>query len=284
MKRKKLFLVVIILIGGFCYLMSYSLNKKENIGIFLWNDEFIENEEFFSLMINNQITDIYIHVDKKQAKDNIINFIEKASDEGIRVWYLTGDPYWALDSDGERMLEEIDWVKEYNEYFSESNGFYGIIFDCEPYLLSEWDEDPEDAIKKWISASKIASNTAENNNIKYSLCIPYYLENKVNIKDLEALISTSKDEIAIMNYYKKDEIEHIRNEINLAKKYNLKTCVIYELQKPGNHGLKEVNTYYNDGISGVKESWRKIRNAYRFEDIYYAYHEYTAFQEVINNE
>ncbi len=132
----------------------------------------------------------------------------------------------------------------------------------------------------FVTGMKTAYKTANKNDLKMILCIPYFYDNMGFSKQLDDLIKSGCDTIAIMNYYKDKEITNIKLEVAIANKYGKEVVTIYELQAPGTHDLSDKNTYYNDGIEAINENFNNLKEAY--QDITIAFHEYRSLKEVID--
>lgn len=265
-------------------------NKKDiwkNAGLFSWDSsvmETTEREALFQLMAQQRLTVLYQYIDSDTTTELVQEFLTAASEQGIAVWMLTGEPSWGLDSDGKHMIEEIQRAANYHIGLEESFFLRGIVMDCEPYLTEQWEEEPEWVMASWISAMKQGYAAAKEQGLLFSACIPYYLDTKGYSDYLEELIYNGCDALAIMNYYKGKEAEHIETEVTLARGASCPVTVIYELQNPGKHGLLEVNTYYEDGLEALHASWRNIVDTLGLNGLSVSLHEYKALQEVMNRE
>ena len=111
--------------------------------------------------------------------------------------------------------------------------------------------------------------------------LPIYYDNKGQQKGLEELIQNGCDSIAVMNYYRGAEIKNIATEVELVQKHGKGIITIYELQKADGHGVKEINTYYNSGLTALKKSYARVLEAYPEQTISIAYHDYRALKEVL---
>jgi len=211
-------------------------------------------------------------------------FMDAAADHHIQVWMLTGEPRWGLDPYGESMEEEIDRAFRYNQNLPEGRKLVGVVMDSEPYLLEEWDENPKDVMTRWVAAMTEAHDRAQQEELRLMACIPYYLDTEGFTLQLTELLLNGCDEIAIMNYYKKSEAEHVRVEVGLARVLEKPVTIIYELQEAGQHGLRQVNTYHDDGLQAVRESWEKLTETLGEEGITLSLHEYRALREVEQHE
>ena len=149
------------------------------------------------------------------------------------------------------------------------------------YLLEDWEADPVATMGKWQSAMDEAHDFAREKGILFGICIPYYLDTEEFPEGVERLINETCDAVFIMNYYKQNEAENIRTEVECARAAGIPVTVIYELQPPGIHGLVEENTYYHDGLEKVEESFLTIRRTLGAEDLYIALHEYGTLRELL---
>lgn len=102
--------------------------------------------------------------------------------------------------------------------------------------------------------------------------------------DKQEIISGCCDEIAVMNYYKSKEKEHIETEVALADKYKKQLINIFELQEPGDNDLTEKNTYYHDGLKAVADSFMKLRDNFPNSNILMSLHDAESLKEVYFNE
>lgn len=268
-------------------------------GLFSWSAETVNKTdgELFKLMKEQGLTVLYQNISSKNSRQEQMSvFVETAMDEGITVYYLTGDESWGLDPDGERLCEAVKDAVAYNRRIKrkflarrEADGkpwstvpqLAGIVFDVEPYTLDEWDKNPDKVMNSFVSGMTEAYALAKDYGLEVIVCIPFHYDNKGQQKGLEELIKNGCDSIAVMNYYRGAEIKNIATEIELAQKYGKGIITIYELQKAGGHGVKEINTYYNSGLAALKKSYASLLEAYPEQTISMAYHDYRALKEVL---
>ena len=243
------------------------------------------------------LTVLYQNISSKNSRQEQMSvFVESAVDEGVTVYYLTGDASWGLDPDGERLCEAVKDAVAYNRRIKrkflarrEADGkqwatipqLAGIVFDVEPYTLKEWDKNPEKVMGSFVSGMKEAYALAQDYGLEVIVCIPWYYDDKGQQKGLEELIENGCDRIAVMNYYRGAEIKNIATEVDLVQKHGKGIITIYELQKADGHGLKEINTYYNSGLAALARSFKSVMEAYPEQTISIAYHDYRALKEVL---
>lgn len=268
-------------------------------GLFSWSAETVNKTdgELFQLMQQEGLNVLYQNISSKNSRQEQMSvFVESAMEKGITVYYLTGDASWGLDPDGERLCEAVKDAVAYNRRIKrkflarrEADGkqwstipqLAGIVFDVEPYTLKEWDENPGKVMDSFVSGMKEAYALAQDYGLKVIVCIPFHYDNKGQQKGLEELIKDGCDSIAVMNYYRGAEVKNITTEAALAKKYGKELINIYELQKADGSGVKEINTYYNSGLTALEKSYCSVLEAYPDQTISIAYHDYKALKEVL---
>lgn len=268
-------------------------------GLFSWSAETVNKTdgELFKLMKEQGLTVLYQNISSKNSRQEQMSvFVESAMNEGITVYYLTGDASWGLDPDGDRLCEAVKDAVAYNRRIKrkflarrEADGkqwstipqLAGIVFDVEPYTLKEWDENPGKVMDNFVSGMKEAYALAQDYGLEVIVCIPFHYDNKGQQKGLEELIKNGCDSIAVMNYYRGAEVKNIATEVELASKYGKGLITIYELQKADGSSVKEINTYYNSGLAALERSYQNVLEAYPNQTISIAYHDYKALKEVL---
>ena len=279
--------MILILLLGISFTISSCANNIEPRSLFSWSDNEVldGSKELFITMKNVNLNTLYQNFSGKLTIKNIELFLTEAKKQHIRVSLLDGDPKWALNEDGDQMIRTINRVIEINKELNKEIRIKSIIFDIEPYLLKEWDEkNREEIMNSFIKGIKAAYKIANNNNLEVIICIPYFYDNMGLNKQLEEIIESGSDGVAIMNYMKSKEVGNISTEVEFADKYEKKVINIYELQAPGQHGLKDKNTYYKDGIESVEKSFKVILEQFSGKDISIAFHEYKALKDVLERE
>ncbi len=292
-------LCVALFLGAPVYASESAAPPPGPAGLFSWSAETVNKTdgELFKLMKEQGLTVLYQNISSKNSRQEQMSvFVESAVDEGVTVYYLTGDASWGLDPDGERLCEAVKDAVAYNRRIKrkflarrEADGkqwatipqLAGIVFDVESYTLKEWDKNPEKVMGSFVSGMKEAYALAQDYGLEVIVCIPWYYDDKGQQKGLEELIENGCDRIAVMNYYRGAEIKNIATEVDLVQKHGKGIITIYELQKADGHGLKEINTYYNSGLAALARSFKSVMEAYPEQTISIAYHDYRALKEVL---
>lgn len=111
-------------------------------GLFSWSADVIEPEaaEELFVMQENGLTDLYQYFHSDLQEEEIAEFLKRAEQHNIAVYYLEGEPEWGLDPAGKEMCAVAAKVKRINQSLHGQKGFAGILMDTEPHLLEEWEE------------------------------------------------------------------------------------------------------------------------------------------------
>lgn len=282
-----LFIIILICMGVFINGCSGKESFKESRGLFSWkNFEVSEgHNELFKTMKEFKLNTLYQEFSEDLREDDIKDFLVEAEKEKIDVYLLTGSPEWALDKAGESMCRRVEKAIKINKAVKEDQGVKGILIDVEPYLLKEWDKKSRQKIMNtFVKGMQKTYEKARESGLEVVLCIPYFYDDLGVTKQLEDLIESSCDSVAIMNYYQGKEYENIKREAKLAEECRKKIINVYEMKAPGTHDLKDKNTYYEEGIKAVEENFAALREAFHSQDISLAFHDYSALKEVAERE
>lgn len=277
--------------------------------LFSWRSAAVtqEREALFSTMQKQKLSVLYQDFSSSLFEEDISGFLEAAAEGGIEVYLLTGDPAWAEENSG-YLCREVERAAAINEAVAVSQAakkeesqkqapakqpsarkeqdirLAGILFDVEPYLLDEWEDNRRAIMDSMIRGMKSAYELAQENGLELILCIPYYYDTKGLESCLETLIKDCCDSVAVMNYYREKEARHMETEAAFAKQYGKPLITIYELKAPGTHGLVEENTYHEEGLLAVRENFERLRNIYEGQPLSMAFHDYEALKEVMEHE
>lgn len=253
-------------------------------GLFSWQKNVLEIEEavpLFETMNSQGLTTLYQYFPDNVSLQTSRNFLTEAAKYNIQVYFLTGSPEWALDSKGKSMLEAVEQARKINRRLPSRAKLAGIMMDTEPYLLEEWEGHEAAVMDTYLEAMTLAHKKASGAGLRYAACIPFYYDDMGLERYLKLLLTDGCDDLAIMNYSRYREDKHIETELALAREADRPVTVIYELQKPGSHGLTESNTYYYEGLDALKDSVHLLETRFGKDSFQYALHDYRALQEVL---
>lgn len=283
-----------LLYTGICFLMASVLSlwsgcgRREEVhsgcALFSWKASTVleEPDRLIQVLEKQDISALYQELDSEMDPESLTAFLEKLTAYKIELYFLTGSPEWALERYKDRLLEKVEAAAGLKRAAPEA--VKGIVLDVEPYLLEEWEDSSEAIMESYISSMRCAYHYAREQDLELILCIPYFYDTKGLSVQLEALIGSCCDSIAVMNYYRGMEMEHIAAEAALAKQYGKGLVNIYEMQPPDEKGLTEKNTYYNQGIEAARENFRALQKAYPGLRLSMALHEYQAVEEMTEDE
>lgn len=191
---------------------------------------------------------------------------------------MAGEPEWALEKHRQQIVQHIEWTAHFQPLIK------GIVLDIEPHNLEGFKENSTRIIKSLTENLRYAYSIAKDYQLEVIICLPYYYDNFGFYTELEKIIAYAVDELAIMNYYRGKEIEHLRVEAELSLKFKKGVQTIYELQPPGTYGLTDQNTYYNKGLEAVYRNYKTLSAAYPDQSITLSFHEFKFFKELSSRE
>ena len=285
MKKRCLFIPVILIF--FCVifitLLIYYKNKRgAPSGLFSWQTDVFSEEkrdELFETMEYYGLNQLYQNIPESVSVESVTDFFEAAGARNIEIYLLAGEPEWSLDASGQAMLDCVERARWLKEQLPGGDVLKGVMMDTEPYLLEAWQTDARSVMETYVSAMCLARQQAAMDHLLWIACIPYYYDTEGLTGELCRLIEEGCDGIAVMNYYRGMEGEHIAGEYALALASEKTVITIYELQAPGSHGLTEKNTYYNESFQLVMDSWKEVC-AILDGQPGWALHDYEALKEV----
>lgn len=137
------------------YRCSFFNDKTLNYdkSIFSWDKLSVleAKENLFDVMEKYEIKTVYQSFSSELPKNKISKFLESCSEYNYQVYYLCGDPEDALDQDAEKMIGNINDAAAIKEY-DNNDVLKGILFDVEPYLLDEWEIQPDKTIQQFADS------------------------------------------------------------------------------------------------------------------------------------
>ncbi|MBK7105574.1 MAG: T9SS type A sorting domain-containing protein [Ignavibacteriae bacterium] len=225
-------------------------------------------------------------------QENLKNFIAEASDSGITVEYLDGDPTWATYKQYNG-FDRIAKVLEFNANSkNEKEKLKGIQFDVEPYLLTQargyqpphWDTDKMTVWETYVNYMDSCQTLVDNgdSNLIFGIAIPRWYENQVGLNELKRL-QEKVDYVAIMDYNENAGviINDAANEINYAEELNRKVWIGVETQEIS----PETVSFYEEGVSFMESQLDSALSVYGTNEVFlgFAIHAYKYYRLLIEN-
>ena len=245
-------------------------------GIFSWENTQCSTsmrEDTYYWIDKLQLNEIYQANLFRLNSSEIIDFVTDLKiNKNVSVYYLTGDPSWY--NNPQKLIERINEVKNYNDTVGVESKVKGVVFDVEPWTLGDgkWSQ------LEYANTIKKAYEYAKAVDVEMIMVIPFWLE-PINS---EVIIANS-DKTIVMNYNIKDPVKFIKEEIEIANKYNKKISSAAETKKTdANYGVDENTTYYYVGIDRLIQDWRDMYNEYKYDKIEFSLHDFNSVKDFIN--
>ena len=277
-----LFLILTLSLGYVCY---GKMNRKRKV-LFSWKSTAIteEKERLFLCMETLGADILYQGFSDKIDLQEVQSFLLEANERGIEVYFLTGEAEWAKPKMEEKIYQKMDKIQEYNALVPSKAAIRGIVCDIEPYTLSKWEKNSQELMNSYVSVMKEAYQSAKSRGLSMVAVIPYFYDTEGFENGLTELITNGCDQVAVMNYYRDKEIEHIKMEAQIAAEAKKQLITIYEFNPSGKHGLTDKNTYHDLGISEALNNFSNLYKEYKKQQVIMGFHDYESIKEVLENE
>lgn len=224
--------------------------------------------------------------------DNLRKFIAEASDSGITIEYLDGDPSWATYNQAIG-YDRISKVIEFNsKTISEKEKIKGVHFDVEPYLMKQggiykppfWDVDRTSVWNSYVAFLDSCQSlvNSSGSNMYFGIAIPRWYENHVGVNELKKLQS-KVDYVAIMDYNENASviINDASNEIKHAVELNKKVWIGVETQQIS----PETVSFYEEGNNFMETQLDSTFKVYGGNSVFlgFAIHSYRTYRVLSQN-
>lgn len=206
-------------------------------------------------------------------KEYIEDIIKSYTTNGIEVHRLIGEPSWAYDNTSAK--KKIDEINEYNKTVEESAKIKGVNLDIEPHVDERWDQSPQESFTKYKNTMIDLYNYAKQYNLHVTICTNVWFS---KYEGFEELYEKAADTYSIMNYVKNTNISGIKEEIEIAEKYNKKieTIAHSSIDNP------ETESYHNDGMDKLLQDHENILDNYPYGNLRASYHHLTTIEYLKN--
>lgn len=281
-RRARLWLVLACTLG--CLILygfwsRSSMQSEAPNGLFSWESDVLCTEQrrtLWDCMAQYHLTELYQTISLDTAPTLVSDFLQEAQQNGICVYLLVGDPSWALDSQAAALTKALTQAAAWRQ-LSGSSALMGIMADVEPYVTDAWNDDAETVMHSYLAGLHAAYETAKSLDLRLYTCISCYYDTWGFSEELTELITESCHGVAVMNYYRGNEVDNLRTEWKLATQAGKPLYSVYELQPAGNQGITSQNTYYEAGMSALLENWANLTRALHGKEPFgFALHDYRA--------
>ena len=233
-----------------------------------------------------KINTLYIQRPANDSQsDRLKQIMEFAKQYKLDVFLLEGARDWLTTGDMTKVTGLIDEAYELNQTLDYK--FKGVSLDVEFYLTEDYQSGEEDTQKElfkiFTENTKKCCDYANARGLGYSMALPVWL-NKLDSEELENLMNYNYDHIAFMNYFKETIMENIDEEVEIARKHNIKIVSIAEVQDPRKGTVGEEDTFYNDGLQECINTLNEIKKKYNYENLGISYHYYKPLLELLERD
>lgn len=289
-KKKRIFCLAIFLsLIFFClYFISNYIHctSKNRVGVYSWRTNKINYDEVKKLVSGLEINSFYQYVPISQINNNkeFTKFVDFLESVDVDTYFLCGNPKYGYDDEILEIKKIVDEVYKYN--LNNKTKLCGIVLDAEFYLDSRYKtENKQKCFETYCKNMKKAYNYSREKGIEFILVIPYWIDTEFGDEGLEMLIRDACDSVEIMNYYKSKSFEHIKSEIEFARKYDKSIVTISELQEVNDdNSITEEITFYKDGLMASRNDMLDILQKYKYDKFGYAYHYYDYLIEMYDRD
>ncbi len=137
---------------------------------------------------------LQIHTDYSGAKaklmytEQLSALLQRASQEGVVVHALDGDPKYIDLASRERLAGQIEAIDQFNSTQPVHARFVGVHYDIEPYLLPEWRKDWDSRLEvctSYLTTLDVLGHAARAHGLEFSVDIPPWFATSDQLKPFE---------------------------------------------------------------------------------------------------
>lgn len=263
----------------FCSIIMFSSvgiiqrNKKSST-LFSWSIENKTEKLIDKYQKPLNINRVFQYIYPNEFNDGTLTtYIRKMNKHNVSVYAMGGGYYWGTTDYGyEELTKFVDQVAEFNSIQDNEMGIEGIVFDVEPAQDENWKDNENELMKHFVDNLIKAHEYASNKGLVVVVCITYWYDEK-HLAELRRLIKDGCDEVAVMNYYRGKEIDHIKTEVAIAREYNKPIMTIFEFDKPDNMEIIDKNTYYHEGLDAAQLVFVEIDDYFNYDGLTAGWHQ-----------
>jgi hypothetical protein len=181
------------------------------VGTWVWRRETVldanERHELLDLAQRKKITELYVAIaDDYETPDGLAalgDLVRRAQESHIELFWVCGDPSWALVNRHARALSVVDRAIRINTLLQKESlpAIRGLQYDVEPYLLPEWKASPRSVEPQYASLLAKLRDATQRAGFELWLDVPFWFEERqFQDTSLGQLALRSSDGIVIMAY------------------------------------------------------------------------------------
>ncbi|MGE8204813.1 hypothetical protein ACQKP0_09640 [Heyndrickxia sp. NPDC080065] len=272
-KMKTLMIILFCSIGLFPTVGIIQRDKKTST-LFSWSIEDTTEKLIDNYQKPLNINRVFQYIYPNEFIDGTLtSYIREMNKHNVSVYAMDGGDYWGTTDYGyEELTDFVDQVAEFNSIHDNELVIEGIVFDVEPAQDENWNDSGNELMKHYVDNMIKAYEYASNKGLDVVVCITYWYDEK-HLAELRRLIKNGCDEVAVMNYYRGKEIDHIKTEVAIAKEYNKPIMTIFEFDKPDNKAIFDQNTYYYQGPDAAQIVFEEIDDYFNYDRLTAGWHQ-----------
>ena len=222
------------------------------LGVWWWDNRL--DDSYLEYAVDNDVDEIYFYTSTFSESNN--EFIKKANNNKIDVYWLCGDYRWIEDysSFQEKMNDFLNYQIQ-----NTIGKFEGVHLDVEPHQHEEFDSRREELILLYIDF--LNKTTNDYPQVHFDADIPFWLEDVVTYngetKEAYKFVVDIVNRVFVMSY--RDSAEQILNVGSAELEYaNQNNKPVFLCVETGNEEdivtfLEEGKKYMNEQIALLEE-------------------------------
>lgn len=265
-----------MVIGAGLLFSTLALNQyqKKPSTLFSWSIENNTQELIDQYEEPLKIERIFQYAYPQEYTDGTLReYAQTLKERELSLYALDGGPNWGTTEDGYmEMTDFIDQTAAFNRGQGRDARLEGIVLDVEPVQAENWAGNETEMMKRYVDYMIQAYEYAASKGLKVVVCVTYWYDEQFP-DELRRLIEEGCDEVAVMNYYRGKEIEHIETEVAMAKDVNKPILNIFEFDQPDHEGLFDQNTYYEQGPDAAQDVFKEMDRHFNYDQLTPAWHQ-----------
>lgn len=133
-----------------------------------------------------------------ETPDALARFVARATEAGVAVWVVEGDPAMALDTERQHALNRLQAILAYQSSAPVPSRLAGVQYDIEPYLLPAYVEQPLVVAQQWRDTLSALSRAA--GNMPMDTVVPFWLLSSPAGENVLAGLRTPMRSLTVMAY------------------------------------------------------------------------------------
>ncbi|CAH1199456.1 hypothetical protein PAECIP111890_01629 [Paenibacillus sp. JJ-223] len=270
---------LLLLIGGII-MTGFDSSEEDDANIraaWVWQASSIYDggEALLAQSAKHNVNRLYVSVDMNLKHEVYQSFIAKASNAGIAVEALGGDPSWGVKGREGPMLALASWVSEYNASVGPEERFAALHLDVKPYVLPAWKDNPVPLIESWMNNMELLHERVEQEgSLQVNVDLPFWLDSytvaghktseDTDNEPLSRWFMDRFDQITLLVYRDNAEgsngiIRLIEQEMNWAQDRNVSITVgVNTKPMPG----EEFTSFAGKGTARLEQVLSEVANSF----------------------